>query len=415
MSKLGTLGQRIYSGEVSFDFVGKRKIWYLVTLLLLILTVASFAIRGFNFGIEFEGGNSFQLPKTPGLTLQQAEDAVASTGVEVTTGQEVGAAGGGGASYLIRTEGVDDQKSAAITKALADKLNVPLNQVSDNRVSASWGGQITQKALIALAVFLVLLIVYLAIRYEWRMAIGAIAALAHDLLITAGVYSLVGFEVSPSTVIGFLSILGFSLYDTVVVFDKVAENSKGILGGSRMTYSEAANLGINQTLARSINTSVIALLPIAALLFIGAGILGAGTLKDLGLVLFIGMAAGTYSSIFLAVPVVAQIKEREPRYQALRKRVLARRAGAKRGTRSDELDADVDSTDVTDATESTDSDDAEDTGRPSSSVRLSKEDESEPAVAAASTSARTSAADRAAAQRKRSGGKPGRPSGKRRS
>jgi preprotein translocase subunit SecF len=207
------------------------------------------------------------------------------------------------------------------------------NQISDNRVSASWGGQITQKALLGLIVFLVLVTGYLAIRYEWRMAAGALAALVHDLVVTAGVYSLVGFEVTPSTVIGLLTILGFSLYDTVVVFDKVDENTRGILGGTRYTYGEAANLAVNQTLMRSINTSLIALLPVAGLLFIGAGFLGAGTLKDLGLVLFVGMAAGAYSSIFLATPVVVDLKEREPRYLALRNRVAAKRAAeTRRGT-----------------------------------------------------------------------------------
>jgi preprotein translocase subunit SecF len=180
-------------------------------------------------------------------------------------------------------------------------------------------------------IFLIAVCIFIAIRFEWKMAVGAIAALFHDLLLTAGIYSIVGFEVSPSTIVGLLTILGFSLYDTVVVFDKVDENARGILGGSRITYSGAANLAVNQTLMRSINTSLIALLPVAGLLFVGAGLLGVGTIKDLALVLFVGLASGAYSSIFLATPIVCELKEREPKYKALAKRVAQRRAAEARG------------------------------------------------------------------------------------
>ena len=314
---------RMYSGQGGFDFVGRRKVWYLIALALLLLSLASFAVKGFNFGIEFSGGNSFVIPATAGVTLDRAEKAVADAGAEVVTAQEIR---GTDHSYLIRTAELSEANSLRVKTDVASELGIPVGQISDNRVSPSWGSQITNKALLGLVVFLVFVTAYLAFRYEWRMAVGAMAALVHDLLLTAGVYSLVGFEVSPSTVIGLLTILGFSLYDTVVVFDKVDENTRGILGGTRFTYSEAANLAVNQTLMRSINTSLIALLPVAGLLFIGAGLLGAGTLKDLGLVLFVGMAAGAYSSIFLATPVVAGLKEREPRYAALRTRVLAKRS-----------------------------------------------------------------------------------------
>jgi preprotein translocase subunit SecF len=319
--------RRMYGGDASFDFIGRRKLWYLVALVLLLLSLASFLVKGFNFGIEFSGGNSFVIPATAGVSLQEAERAVVDAGAEVVSAQELR---GTEHSYLVRTGGLSEVESAAVKAEVADTLGIPLGQISDNRVSPSWGSQITQQALLGLAIFLVLVTAYLAFRYEWRMAVGAMAALVHDLVLTAGVYSIVGFEVTPSTVIGLLTILGFSLYDTVVVFDKVAENTKGILGGTRYTYSEAANLAVNQTLMRSINTSLIALLPVAGLLFIGAGLLGAGTLKDLGLVLFVGMAAGAYSSIFLATPVVADLKEREPRYAALRARVLAKRSSEAR-------------------------------------------------------------------------------------
>jgi preprotein translocase subunit SecF len=314
--------RRMYDGNGAFDFVGRRRTWYVIALVCLLIALASFLIRGFNFGIEFSGGNSFVIPAKNGVTLSEASKVVADAGAEVVSAQEIR---GTEHSFLVRTAGLSEDASTRVKFAVADTTGIPAGEISDNRVSPSWGSQITNKALLGLVVFLVLVTAYLAFRYEWKMAVGAMAALLHDLLITAGVYSIVGFEVTPSTVIGLLTILGFSLYDTVVVFDKVSENTKGILGGSRYTYSEAANLAINQTLMRSINTSLIALLPVAGLLFIGAGLLGAGTLKDLGLVLFVGMAAGAYSSIFLATPVVSGLKEREPRYAALRSRVLAKR------------------------------------------------------------------------------------------
>jgi len=327
-----SLASRLYHGEAGLDIVGRRKIWYLASLGLLVLCLGSFVVKGFHYGIEFSGGNSFTVPAA-GLGLEQVRDAVAEAvadadadgEAEVTTAQRIG---GGDGSYLVRTSELGAAESDTAKQAIARTLDVPAAEISDDRVSASWGGQITRKALQGLAVFLVLVIAYLAFRFEWKMAVGAMVALLHDLVLTAGIYSLVGFEVTPSTVIGLLTILGFSLYDTVVVFDKVEENVRGILGGTRQTYSEAANLAVNQTLMRSINTSLIALLPVGGLLFIGAGFLGAGTLKDLGLVLFVGMAAGAYSSIFLATPVVVDLKEREPRYAALRSRVRAKRSGA---------------------------------------------------------------------------------------
>jgi preprotein translocase subunit SecF len=213
-----------------------------------------------------------------------------------------------------------------VTEALAEACGVAASEeISAQVIGPSWGEQITQKALTGLVVFLIAIVIYLSVMFEWRMAVGALVALFHDVFITVGIYALIGFEVTPATVIGVLTILGYSLYDTVVVFDKVKENTKGLAGGSRMTYSEAANLAVNQTLVRSINTSIVGLLPVAALLFVGAYVLGAGTLKDLALALFVGIAVGTYSSILIATPVVAQLKEREPAMQALSKRVAARR------------------------------------------------------------------------------------------
>ncbi|MGY2085135.1 protein translocase subunit SecF [Blastococcus sp. SYSU DS0539] len=318
------LTHRLYNGEAGLDVVGRSRLIYKVTAVVVLLCLASMVFRGFNFGIDFEGGNSFRLPGTE-QQLQDARAAAEDAGAEVATAQVVG-----GNTLLIRTEQLDNDTERAVVESLADATGIDANQVSPESVSAEWGQDITSQALVALVVFLVAVVLFLAVRFQPKMAVGAMGALAHDIIVTAGVYSLIGFEVTPSTVIGFLTILGFSLYDTVVVFDKVDENTRDLERSARMTWGEAANLAVNQTLMRSINTSIIALLPVAGLLFVGAGLLGVGTLKDLALVLFVGLAAGTYSSIFLATPIVADLKEREPAQAALRRRVLARRSSAAR-------------------------------------------------------------------------------------
>jgi len=319
-----SLAHRLYNGEAGLDVVGKSKLIYRITAVVLLICLASFIFRGFNFGIEFAGGNSFRVPGTS-AEISAVQNAAEGAGADVASAQVVG-----GDSILVRTGQLSAAQETAVVDAVATAAHVAPNQVNQQAVSAAWGQDITKQALIALVVFLVAVVLFLAVRFQPKMAIAAIAALVHDLVVTAGVYSLIGFEVTPSTVIGLLTILGFSLYNTVVVFDKVDENTKGLSGSSRMTWSEAADLAVNQTLMRSINTSIIALLPVAGLLFVGAGLLGVGTLKDLALVLFVGLAAGTYSSIFLATPIVADLKEREPEQIALRKRVLARRASVAR-------------------------------------------------------------------------------------
>ena len=318
------LGHRLYNGEAGLDVVGHSRLIYRITAVVVLLCLLSIVFRGFNFGIDFAGGNSFRLPGTE-QQLEEVQAAAEGAGADVATAQVVG-----GDELLLRTGALDVDTEQAVVGAVADAAGVQPDEVSPESVSAEWGQDITDQALIALVVFLVAVVLFLAIRFEPKMAIGAIAALVHDIIVTAGVYSLVGFEVTPSTVIGFLTILGFSLYDTVVVFDKVDENVKDLDRSARMTWSEAANLAVNQTLMRSINTSVIALLPVAGLLFVGAGLLGVGTLEDLALVLFVGLGAGAYSSIVLATPIVADLKEREPDVQALRRRVMARRAAAAR-------------------------------------------------------------------------------------
>ncbi|MFC6023176.1 protein translocase subunit SecF [Plantactinospora solaniradicis] len=334
MSRSG-LASRLYRGEAGLRIIPRRKLWFSISGSLVLLAILSFVIQGFILGIEFKGGNEFQVPTSVG-TMQHAEEAVHAALVGETTpdgpAEVVSSQRVGDATYLFRTSPLDQTQATEVRTAIASELGISVDRISDNRVSAAWGAQVTQRALIGLVIFLVLVTGYLVLRFELRMAIAAVVGLGLDLVLTAGIYSVVGFEVTPSTVVGFLTILGFALYDTVVVFDKIQENTRGITGGSTQTYAEASNLALNQTLMRSINTSVVALLPVGGLLFIGAGLLGAGTLKDLGLVLFVGMGAAFFSSIFLATPLLVTLKEREPRIRTHTQRVLARRAGGGRET-----------------------------------------------------------------------------------
>jgi preprotein translocase subunit SecF len=322
------IAARLYRGDANLDIVGRRKIWYGVTGLIILIAILSFAFRGFELGIEFKGGNSFQVPARVG-TLEQVRSEIAGQGVDVVTGQRIG---GGNPTYRIQTGPLSAEKANQVAKSLQTAFNLPDGQVSTQQVSGAWGAQITKAALIGVLAFVILVVVYLlAVFREWRMPAAAIGALVQNLLFTATVYSLVGFEITPSTVIGFLTILGFALYDVVVVFDKVRENTRGFLGRSTRTFAEEANLAVNQTLMRSINTAVVALLPVGGLLFIGAGLLGAGTLKDLGLVLFVGMLAAVYSSIFLATPVLVDLTQADPKVRAHTQRVLARRQAIAEG------------------------------------------------------------------------------------
>ncbi|GAA2810572.1 protein translocase subunit SecF [Streptomyces showdoensis] len=322
MSKLGDLGARLHRGEVGYDFIGNRKIWYGISILITITAIVALAVRGLNMGIEFQGGAVFTTPKTNVSVTQAQEYAEEASGHDAIV-QELGSG-----SLRIQVGGLDTEKSDQVRAQLSKDLNVPENKIAAELVGPSWGEQIATKAWTGLAVFMILVVIYLAIAFEWRMAVAALIALIHDLTITVGIYSLVGFEVTVGTVIGLLTILGYSLYDTVVVFDSLKEQTKGITKQTRWTYSEIANRSINGTLVRSINTTVVALLPVAGLLFIGGGVLGAGMLNDISLSLFVGLAAGAYSSIFIATPLVADLKEREPAMKALKKRVLAKRAAA---------------------------------------------------------------------------------------
>ncbi|MEU3608007.1 protein translocase subunit SecF [Streptomyces sp. NPDC035033] len=325
MSKLGDLGARLHRGEVGYDFIGNRKIWYGLSVLITITAIVALAVRGLNMGIEFQGGAVFTTPKTDVTVSQATEYAEEASGHDAIVQQL------GNGSLRIQVGGLDTEQSDKVRTQLAEDLNLPEDKIAAELVGPSWGEQIANKAWTGLGVFMILVVIYLAIAFEWRMAVAALIALIHDLTITVGIYSLVGFEVTVGTVIGLLTILGYSLYDTVVVFDSLKEQTKDLTKQTRFTYSEMANRSINGTLVRSINTTVVALLPVAGLLFIGGGVLGAGMLNDISLSLFVGLAAGAYSSIFIATPLVADLKEREPAVKALRKRVLAKRAAAARG------------------------------------------------------------------------------------
>ncbi|MEV5431393.1 protein translocase subunit SecF [Streptomyces sp. NPDC052701] len=323
MSKLGTLGARLHHGEVGYGFVKNRKIWYGISILITITAIVGLAVRGLHMGIEFQGGAVFTTSKNMSVSVATAEEYA-----EEASGHDAIVQKLGDGSLRIQVAGIDTKTSDRIKDSLAEDFKVDAEQINAELVGPSWGEQIANKAWQGLGIFLVLVVVYLAIAFEWRMALAAFVALIHDITITVGIYALVGFEVTPGTVIGLLTILGYSLYDTVVVFDSLKEQTRDITKQTRWTYSDVANRSINSTLVRSVNTTVVALLPVAGLLFIGGGVLGAGMLNDISLSLFVGLAAGAYSSIFIATPLVADLKEREPQMKALRKRVLAKRAQA---------------------------------------------------------------------------------------
>ncbi|MFG1781289.1 protein translocase subunit SecF [Rhodococcus oryzae] len=326
-----SLLSRLYTGTGAFEVVGRRKFYYGLVGVILLISMASILIRGFTLGIDFEGGTRIQFPAGDNVTTEQVEQVYTeSLGEAPVSVQTVGS--GASATIQIRSEALDAREVVVVQDALYEAFqpedkngNPSKNAISVADVSETWGSQITQKALIALVVFLVIVSIYIGIRFERDMAIAAIVALFFDMIVTAGVYALVGLEVTPATVIGLLTILGFSLYDTVVVFDKVEENTRGVLHLTRRTYGEQANLAVNQTLMRSINTTVISILPVIGLLVVAVGLLGVGTLKDLAVVQLVGIIVGAFSSIFFATPLLVSIKERWGPVAAHTKKVLARR------------------------------------------------------------------------------------------
>ena len=323
---------RLYTGTGAFEVIGRRTLWYAVSGLIVAVAVGAIVLRGFTFGIDFEGGTKVSFPRGDGQATTQQVETVFNDTIGKPPESVVIVGSGGSATFQIRSETLSNDETEALRTALFDKFQPkgadgqPSKQViSDSAVSETWGGQITQKALIALVVFLVLAAIYITVRYERYMAIAALATLVFDLVVTAGVYALVGFEVTPATVIGLLTILGFSLYDTVIVFDKVEENTEGFEHTTRRTYAEQANLAVNQTFMRSINTSLISVLPIIALMVIAVWLLGVGTLMDLALVQLVGVIVGTYSSIFFATPLLVSLRERTDLVSKHTRRVLNRR------------------------------------------------------------------------------------------
>jgi len=344
MTKLGNIGHRLYTGEISYDFIGRRRLWYIVSAVLL--GISLIALLGFKltFGIEFKGGADFKANTVVNAqTIDGMRTALASSGVPEL--EEATISTIGDKQVRVQTRTLDPTTEVPrVREAIAQQVNVKSEDVAYNLIGASWGSQITERALIALAVFLALVGLTIWIYFRnGRMSIAALVALLHDLLLTVGIYALVGFTVTPATLIGVLTILGYSLYDTVVVFDKVRENVRDIRSSTTRTYSEAANLAVNQVLVRSINTTVIGVLPVAALLFAGGVILGEGPLKDLALALFVGMVSGAYSSIFIATPILAQLMERDEDMKKLAARVSSRRSKleAKSATGSDPVRVDV--------------------------------------------------------------------------
>ena len=327
---------RLYTGTGAYDVIGRRKLWFAISLSIVAVAVASILLRGFTFGIDFEGGTKVSFPRAGAngeASVSQVEDVFAQS-VGKAPGSVVVVGNGATSTVQIRSETLSNDQTNKLREALFEKFQTkgadgkPSKQaISDSAVSETWGGQITKKALIALVVFLVLVTIYITVRYEKFMALAALTALGFDLTVTAGVYSLVGFEVTPATVIGLLTILGFSLYDTVIVFDKVEENTKGFEHTTRRTFAEQANLAINQTFMRSINTSLISIMPIASLMVVAVWLLGVGTLKDLALVQLVGVIVGTYSSIFLATPLLVSLRERTQLVRNHNRRVLNRRKG----------------------------------------------------------------------------------------
>lgn len=343
----GRLG-RLYHGETRIDFVGRRRLWYAVSIILIVGSIVSIVgreaspschpplpsfLKGLSCGIEFKGGISVSMPVPPGSPLAGESD----TGVVEKVRSAASTAGATDAQVQVATDPTTHTRQVIVQtsvgstetqtnvqNAVATTVGLDPNStdISSQQIGSSWGGEITNKAIRALIVFMIVIVAFISYRFEWKMAVAAFLALLHDLLITAGVYSVVGFEVTPSTVIAILTILGYSLYDTVVVFDKVEENTTMFATTGKMTYQDSANLAMNQVFMRSLNTSLATLLPVSALLFVGAGLFGVGTLKDLALALFVGIISGTYSSIFVATPVLSQLKEREPRYRNIRQKVL---------------------------------------------------------------------------------------------
>jgi len=315
---------RLYQGLTTINFVGRRKVWFTASIVIIVVGLLSLGVRGFNLGIDFKGGSSWEV-LAPHSSVAAMTTAVENAGLSQPVVEKLGQS-----TYQVSAN-INDLPVAQqaleankVALAMAKEAGVSFNQVSTASVGPTWGSQVTNKAIEALLAFFVAVVAYIAFRFEPKMALAAFIAMVHDLLVTVGVYSLFGFQITPDTVIAILTILGYSLYDTVVVFDRVRDNTSGVLKSGSMTYGDMVNLSMNQTLARSINTSLVAILPVLSVLLVGADLLGATTLQNYGVALFVGLMSGAYSSLFIASPLLAILKEREPRFQELAQRVAAR-------------------------------------------------------------------------------------------
>jgi preprotein translocase subunit SecF len=310
MSSITQFGNRLYTGERSINFIGRRVLWYTISAIAIAFAIGVTALRGgFTFGIEFRGGSEFQITNSASTSTQVAVDTVHSA-IGAATEAKVSVVGG--STVRVQTDQLTADQSDALRADLAKAYSVSIDEVTQSFIGATWGSDITSQALRALLIFIALVSVVMSLYFRtWKMSLAAIVAVVHDLVITAAVYGAFGLEVTPAAVIGLLTILGYSLYDTVVVFDKIRENTAVAYDESKRTFADSVNLAVNQTLVRSINTSVVAALPVASILFIGSMLLGAGTLRDIALALFVGILSGAYSTIFIAAPLYAQLREGE--------------------------------------------------------------------------------------------------------
>jgi preprotein translocase subunit SecF len=321
---------RLYNGETEIDFIGRWKLWFLISGVVIVLGLTGLGVRHLNLGIDFEGGVSWEAPAGD-ASVSDVRDAVSSAGLEEPSVQSLGNASG--SVIRVQAKEVDDKIEAKVLAAISKATGSKPSTISFSEVGPSWGSEISEKALRALIVFLVLVSLYIALRFEWKMAAATLAALVHDILVTVGIYALFGLPVTPATVIAFLTILGYSIYDGIVVFDRVNENARKLSTSGAMTYSDMVNQSMNEVLMRTLNTSITALLPIASLLVVGSFILGATSLEEFATALFIGLLSGAYSSIFIASPTLALLKERESRWIALRRRLEGRGIAAPAGGR----------------------------------------------------------------------------------
>jgi len=321
--RMAQWGNDLYTGRRSYDIVGTRRRWFAVGIGVVLISTVLLLTVGLNLGIAFRGGSEFTVPGAGTTAEQPAVDAVGQ--IDGAAPPRVSVVGTN--TIRVQTSQLSDEETTRLAALLADAYDVDESEVGSSFIGATWGADVTSKALRGLVIFLALVSLVLTLYFrDWRMAVAGIVALLHDVAITVGVYAAVGWEVTPATMIGFLTILGYSLYDTVVVFDKVRENVTGVLDQKRYTYGELANLAVNQTLVRSLNTSVVAVLPVGSILFIGAFLLGAGTLRDIALALFVGIIVGTFSSVFLATPLLVWMRDREPALREHNAKVYAARA-----------------------------------------------------------------------------------------